>query len=62
MYDNDITVLRLTRHHLVLLNQAIQELPFKLAAPMINEINRQIAEQRQETTDAPEAADVQTLQ
>ena len=48
--DDEITVLRLNKTHLALLDQAIKELPYKLAVPFIAEINRQINLQRGELT------------
>ena len=37
--------LDLTQEHLQIIGAALAELPFRVAAPVIEEINRQIAEQ-----------------
>ena len=50
MDDEEYTVLRLSKAHLALLDQAVKELPYKLAVPFITEINRQINLQRGELT------------
>ena len=38
--------LELTQEHLQIIGAALAELPFRVAAPVIEEINRQIAEQQ----------------
>jgi hypothetical protein len=37
-----------TEEQLVVLDKAIQQMPYYLAAPLLNEINKQIAEQSKE--------------
>ena len=39
--------IELTEQDLQVLNMAIGEIPFKLAAPLVDKLNKQIAEQQQ---------------
>ena len=48
MQDNETVTLVFDRSQLAVINAGLQELAFKHAAPLINDINRQIAEQRRQ--------------
>lgn len=43
--------LTFTEQQLLVLNQALQDLPFKMAAPLFDAINKQIQEQEQVEAD-----------
>lgn len=45
--------LDLPPEHLQIIGAALAELPFRVAAPVIEEINRQIAEQQRPPQEAP---------
>ena len=53
MTDTDTVTLTFTKAQLTLLNAALQELAFKHAAPLITDINRQIAEQKRDDDGKP---------
>ena len=46
--------LTLTDEQLQIIGAALAELPFRVAAPVISEINRQLAAQQPKPEDAPE--------
>ena len=48
MADTETVTLTFSKAQLTLLNAALQELAFKHAAPLITDINRQIAEQQRD--------------
>ena len=38
--------LQVTEEQLVIIDRALQEMPFRVAAPVVHDLNRQIAEQQ----------------
>ena len=46
--------LELTQEQLQIIGAALNELPYRVAAPLIAEINRQLAAQQPKPEDAPE--------
>lgn len=48
-----MTTLTLTDQQLQIIGAALSELPYRVAAPVIAEINRQIAAQQEEAASAP---------
>lgn len=46
--------LKLTEDHLRIIGAALSEMPYRVAAPLIAEINRQITAQQSKPEEAPE--------
>jgi hypothetical protein len=49
--------LKFTNEQLAILNEALIQLPFKIAAPLIQQINRQIQEAHNKAVDQREESD-----
>lgn len=45
MQDDESVTITLTKQQLAWLNQALQELPMKIALPFVQDLNRQLAPQ-----------------
>ena len=53
-HDMQTYALNLTEEHLAVINAALQEMPLRIAYPVVAEINRQLAAQHPKPEKAPE--------